>query len=232
MAALDLKDQAWNRRMYDGCKTTDDLRVSTGPGRYALDEPPQYCNACFAPEPTTRVQRWGASLNSQYIKTDVESDLLNLNRPTTKTICDQYNPMTNTVNAAAPVKTKDCEFPQTFSRLVDPPCTLRSSGWNRWEWLCQNPQEGVMVPFDNLVTTRLAAKDSFRPCIPKPMSVAGALPLPLPAGAAQFGSLDTGALSEINASVARASATLRRAGDLYPAAAPNTLVGAHPAPLA
>jgi hypothetical protein len=229
MAALDLKDQAWNRRMYDGCKTTDDLRVSTGPGRYALDEPPQYCNACFAPEPTTRVQKWGASLNAQYIKTDVESDLLNLNRPTTKTVCDQYNPMTNSVNAATPVKSKDCEFPQTFSRLVDPPCTLRSSGWNRWEWLCQNPQEGVMLPFDNLVTTRLAAKDSFRPCIPKPLSAAGALPLPLPAGASQFGSLDTGALSEINASVARASTALRGGGDLYPASAPNTLTGVHPA---
>ena len=89
-----------------------------------------------------------------------------------------------------------------------------------------------MVPFDNLVTTRLAAKDSFRPCVPKPLSVAGALPLPLPAGASQFGALDTGALSEINASIARASATLRGSGDLYPAAAPNTLGAIHPAPLA
>ena len=89
-----------------------------------------------------------------------------------------------------------------------------------------------MMPFDNLVTTRLAAKDSFRPCIPKPLSVAGALPLPLPAGSSQFGSLDTGALSEINASVARAAAVLRGSGDLYPAAEPNTLGAAYPAPLA
>ena len=190
MAALDLKDQAWNRRTYDGGKTTDDIRISTAPGRYMLSEPPQYCNACYVPDPSIRMQKWGASLNSQYIKTDVESDLLNLNRPTTKTISDQYNPTTNVINASANTKTKDCQFQQTYSRLIDPPCTLRSTGWNRWEWLCQNPQEGIMLPFDNLVTTRLSAKDSFRPCIPTPISPAGALPVPIVgigADAAQFG---------------------------------------------
>jgi hypothetical protein len=55
MASLDvLKNQAMNRRTYDGCKTSDDLRVTTGPGRYQLDPPPMYCDATYAPEPTTR----------------------------------------------------------------------------------------------------------------------------------------------------------------------------------
>ena len=226
-----LKDQAWTRRLYDGCKTSDDLRLTTGPGRYALDEPPQACNACFAPEPTVHMQRWGAPLNSRYIKTDVESDLWNINRPTTKSVCNQYNPTANKFNGTATAQAKECEFPQTHSRLVDPPCTLRSSGWNRFEWLCQNPQEGIMLPFDNLVTTRLAAKDSFRPCIPKPINSAAVLPVPMPrAPAMNYASLDTGALSEVNAAMARARATFHRGEDVLPAASADML-GGSPAPV-
>ena len=180
MAALDqLQNQSWNRRQYDGCKTNDDLRVTTGPGRYQLDVPTSYCDACFVPEPTTRQQYWGASLNGNYIKTDVESDLLNINRPTTKTVCNQYDPRTNQVNKGEAQSTKECSFPQTHSRLVDPPCTNRSVGWNRWEWLCDNPQETVMIPFDNGVTTRLQQRDQYRPCVPKPVAQDALLPAPL-----------------------------------------------------
>lgn len=175
---MSLIDQSMNRRKYDGCKTADDLRVTTGPGRYQVNPPNGYCDACFAPEPTIRAQKWGASMNSKYIKTDVESDLFNINRATTKTSCGQYAPATNQINTAGTEKVKECAFPQTFSRLVDPPCTARGTGWNRWEWLCDNPQETVMVPFDNLVTTRLQQKDQHRPCIPKPMDPNAVLPAP------------------------------------------------------
>jgi hypothetical protein len=122
---------------------------------------------------------WGASLNQGFQKTDVESDLLNLNRPTTRTVCDQYNPEKNKVNAAAKESAKECSFPQTFSRLVDPPCNNRAVGWNRWEWLCDNPQEAVMLPFDNMVTTRLQKKDQHRPCIPVPQKPDDLLPAPI-----------------------------------------------------
>ena len=175
-----LQNQSFTRRQYDGCKTNDDLRVTTGPGRYQIDTPPQYCNASFAPEPTIRQQRWGASLNGSFVKTDVESDLLNINRPTTKTICSQYDPGTDEVNQGGRTDMKEQSFPQTFSRLVDPPSTGRAVGWNRWEWLCENPQESVMMPFDWAITTRLSAKDAFRPCIPTPIGPAALLPAPTP----------------------------------------------------
>ena len=174
----ELKEQSWNRRQTDGCKTSDDLRITTGPGRYQLDVPPQYCNACFAPEPTIHQQYWGASLSADYQKTDVESDLFNINRPTTKTVCNQYDPENDNVNKGQLMRPKECSFPQTHSRLIDPPCTLRSSGWNRWEWLCENPQEAAMLPFDNLVTTRLQQKDQFRPCIPVPID--STMPIDVP----------------------------------------------------
>jgi hypothetical protein len=231
MSALAQKDQAWNRRLYDTCKTTDDLRVTTGPGRYQLDAPPQYCNATFAPEPTIHQQRWGASQNSQYVKTDVESDLFNINRPSSKVACNQYNPATNRINQSATTVPKEEAFPQTHSRLVDPPCTLRSSGWNRWEWLCQNPQEGIMLPFDNMVTTRLQQKDQFRPCIPKPIQSDAILPAPdaFDKGS-PFEGLERGALSELKASVERSLSQFPRGEDQLPAA-PTALYGIQPAPV-
>ncbi len=216
MASLDqLKNQSMNRRTYDGCKTGDDLRVTTGPGRYQLDVPPQYCNACFAPEPTTRQQRWGASLNQEFMKTDVESDLLNINRPTTRTVCDQYNPETNQMNSAAKENVKECSFPQTFSRLVDPPCNNRAVGWNRWEWLCDNPQESVMLPFDNQVSTRLQKRDQHRPCIPVPQNPDALLPAP--------SSFETNALLNEDVGVEGVQTMTRAFGEFNPSRGVLTL---------
>ncbi len=222
---MSLIDQNMNRRKYDGCKTSDDLRVTTGPGRYQLDEPNKYCDACFAPEPTIRQQKWGASLNSQFTKTDVESDLLNINRPTTKTACNLYNPLKNDVNAAQTEPVKECSFPQTFTRLVDPPCTMRSTGWNRWEWLCDNPQETVMVPFDNLITTRLQQKDQFRPCIPKPQDPTALLPSPNAHNyGAQFDEVSQSGLVNLSNSMQQVMHQFPRGEDSIPAA-PSALSG-------
>lgn len=227
-----LKNQAFNRRLYDGAKMTDDLRVQTGPGRYQLDAPPQYCNATYAPEPTVRLQKWGASQNSEYMKTDVESDLFNINRPTTKNISGQYNPATDKINKAPALPVKEESFPNTFSRLVDPPCTLRSSGWNRWEYLCQNPQEEVMIPFDWNVTTRLQQKDQFRPCIPKPIESSTLLPAPnaYDTGVGKFEGLGQDSLNELKAASQRSMSQFPRGEDVLPAA-PTALYGVQPAPV-
>lgn len=227
-----IKNQAFSRRLYDGCKMTDDLRVQTGPGRYQLGAPPQYCNSSYAPEPTVRLQKWGAAQNGQYMKTDVESDLFNINRPTTKNVCGNYNPGTDKINKSPLVPVKEASFPNTYSRLVDPPCTLRSSGWNRWEWLCENPQEGVMVPFDWNVTSRLQQKDQFRPCIPKPIDSATLLPAPsaYDEGLGKFEGLEQDSLNELRASNTRAMKQFPRGVDVLPAA-PTALYGVQPAPV-
>jgi hypothetical protein len=168
----------WTRNRADDCHLEDDVRITTGPGRYVTEAPNAYCNASFAPEPTVRQQRWGASQVETYTKTDVESDLFNINRTTTKAVCGQYDPNDNRMNGAGKRAIKEASFPQTHARLNDPPCTLRGTGWNRWQWLCQNPQEGVMMPFDWYVPGRLLHKDAHRPCIPTPLSPAPVLPAP------------------------------------------------------
>ena len=71
---------------------------------------------------------------------------------------------------------KDCMFSQEPTRLSNAPCNLRGTGWNRWEWLCINPQERVEIPFDWNVSSRTLAKDNHRPCIPTPLDQTPAMP--------------------------------------------------------
>ena len=64
---------------------------------------------------------------------------------------------------------KDCDVaPREDTRLSNPINNLRGTGWNRWEWLCLNPQERVLMPFDHAIN-RIVVKDNHRPCVPTPI---------------------------------------------------------------
>jgi hypothetical protein len=207
------------------------MRITSYSVRYQLDKPEHNCPSSFPAEPSVRLQYSGASWPQGQWKTDVESDLFNINRPTTKTIRNQYNPENDKMKKAGFTRPQECSFPKTHSRLIDPPCTLRSSGWNRWEWLCENPQEGVMMPFDNLITTRLQQKDQFRPCIPTPIDSSRVLPVPSSFdNGTPYEGLNTDVLSEIKSSVSRATTSYPQGQDNLPAA-PSALYGIQPAPV-
>lgn len=162
-------DRAMTRYKHDVGKMVENNEISTGPGRWALGVPNAYGNAAFVPEPTTIIQKWGASHIMTSTKTDVESDLTNRGRPTVRTTCGQYQPQQGAALAAALSPMPETSFPQTASHLVDPPCTLRGTGINRWQWLCENPQENVMVPFEHLVDSRHASKDAIYSQIRQPI---------------------------------------------------------------
>lgn len=160
-------DRAMTRYRHDLNKMVENNEISTGPGRYALGVPNAYGNAVYAPNPTVRMQKWGASHDMSSTKTDVESDLRNLGRPVTRAACgSHYDPARDQRRLTS---MPEADFPQTHARLIDPPCTLRGSGVNRFEWLCQNPQEGVMMPFEWAVDTRHSAKDAYMTKILKPL---------------------------------------------------------------
>ena len=165
------------RYRHDINKMTENNEISTGPGRWALGVPNAYGNAVFVPEPTIRMQKWGAAHDMSSTKTDVESDLRNLARPTTKVVCGQFSPTEERIRTLTPMP--EGSFPETHARLVDPPCTLRSTGWNRWSWLYQNPQENVAIPFEHAIDTRHANKDSEVRDI---LSYKSARPMPFPTG--------------------------------------------------
>lgn len=73
----------------------------------------------------------------------------------------------------------DCTTVVEDTRTTNPPCTLRGTGFNRWEWLCKNPQSSV-VPFSEAarwgVSNRIVVKDNHRPCIPTPVDPTPVLP--------------------------------------------------------
>ena len=159
-------DRSMTRYKHDTAKMAENNDISTGPGRWALGVPNAYGNAAYVPNVTTINQKWGAAHDMSSTKTDVESDLRNLARPTVRTTCGQYQPgeKVRTLTAMPEV-----EIPQTSSHLVDPPCTLRGTGINRWAWLCENPQENVMVPFEHLVDSRHSSKDAIYDQLVGPM---------------------------------------------------------------
>lgn len=155
-------DRAMTRGRYDVAQMVENNEISTGPGRWVLGVPNAYGNAAFVPTPTTINQRWGASHIVSQMKTDTESDLWNLGRPSTRTTCGQYQPEHGAAAAASLVPMPEVAFPQTSTHYVDPPSNLRGTGINRWEWLCENPQQDVAIPFEYGINTQVAIRDSYR----------------------------------------------------------------------
>ena len=156
------------------------LYQSVGPGEYRLTEPPNLDEPCFAESPQIRLQRQGVSVNPDKPLIDVDSELMNLTRDASNCPSKKYIPdgsQCGKVNKEENLQHgKDCFFTVEDTRISNPACNLRGTGWNRWEWLCLDPQERVLMPFDHNINNRLVVKDNHRPCIPKPLDVDLSLP--------------------------------------------------------
>jgi hypothetical protein len=146
---------AFTRSKWDSIHQADDARITSYAGRYAFT-PFLNCPNSFPVNATTRLQESGTSWVSGKWKTEVESDLKGIGRPPTKWRADAllYQPRTNEMNTTPLQHAPDEVFPLNFNRLHNPPCTLRSSGWNRWEPLLHNPQDNVETPFDFFIPSR------------------------------------------------------------------------------
>ena len=192
---------SFNRLPYDTCSYKQVLAETTGPGVYQLSTPPNTCEPCHANDPYIRLQSQGASLTRNNI-IDVESDL----QGTTRNLSDcperKYIPSPNASKLCGaqmgggvvcqqsaklcidhntnPIKFNDCFHPTEDTKLSNPPCTLRGTGWNRWEWLYKDPQERVEIPYDFQINSRTLAKDNHRPCLPRPLDQFAVYPTPKP----------------------------------------------------
>jgi hypothetical protein len=195
---------SFNRLNYDTCEYKQTLAQSIGPGHYQVNTPPIDCNSCYPYPPSIRLQSSGASVNKDINAIDIDSEMLNITRPASKCPSKKYMPICpgskcntgepcgqgvsdvcNNKGEMAPTNfTKgttsfpDCEIlPQEETRTSNPPCNLRGTGWNRWEWLCLNPQDKIEMPFDWNISNRIITKDNHRPCIPNPIDPVRVLPL-------------------------------------------------------
>jgi len=157
------RQQALTHLRNDPFHQVDDMRITSYAARYYLNPPAKNCPTTFPTDATTRIQYSGASWVNDEWKTDVESDLRGIGRFATKIRCDDglYNPDTNAMNNKGMSHAQDENVPLTFARLVDPPCTLRATGWNRWQPLFHNPQETFETPFDFFIPSRDTDKEKY-----------------------------------------------------------------------
>ena len=167
----------FNHLRYDVNTYQFDLQASVGPGEYTLGTPTPHCSPCFASDPWTNNGTTGGAECANVALVDVESDLINITKRATGCPTGKYMP-------TAPCAARnygDCRtstLPVTDTRLNNPPATLRCTGWNRWEWLCTDPQmpSKTLIPFDWNVDTSIVVKDNHRPCLATPLDPAAALP--------------------------------------------------------
>lgn len=164
---------SFSRLPYDECSYVYDVNQSMGVGQYVLKTPKPDDNVFFS-NPSVPLNRYGASVCESNV-IDVDSELLGLNVKHTNCPSQQYRPSDKPFCNLVNMKELD-PIRQVDTRQTNPPCTLRGTGWNRWEWLCQNPQDTALVPFETNINNRIVVKDNHRPCIPKPMDNTLALP--------------------------------------------------------
>jgi hypothetical protein len=157
------RQTAFTRSKWDDVHQADDMRITSYAGTYAFT-PYKNCPASFPMDTTTRIQQSGASWVSGLWKTEVESDLMGVGRPSARWREDSllYNPMTNVVNQKPLEHAPDESSPLVFNHLTNPPCTLRATGWNRWDFPIHNPQETFETPFDFFIPARDVDKYRFR----------------------------------------------------------------------
>ena len=159
--ALSVKQQALTRGKFDDFHQADDMRITSYALRYYLNTPDTNCPVSYPVNVTTRIQQSGASWPVGKWKTDVESDLKGITRLGSRIRVDGklYNPDTNHMNNTPLASAPDESVPMLFERLVNPPCTLRATGWNRWEALPHQPQLNFETPFDHFIPSRSLDKE-------------------------------------------------------------------------
>lgn len=178
---------------YDKGTYKTETEQSEGPGLYTINKPRVSSKQCYPYPPTVRIQEQGDSYFKNKSLIDVNSELLGITRYATSDPKGKYNPgcKGNVCSTGHPcgqgvigkcnglkegqrvgdedlAVLEDCFVEAENTRLSNPPCTLRGTGYDRWDWLCVNPQENCIIPFDHNVQNRLVVKDNFKPCYANP----------------------------------------------------------------
>lgn len=164
---------------YDKCTYKHNLSQSIGPGEYQSQTPMPHCRECFSNDPRLRMAKSGNSKCADVPLIDVDSELQGITRRASNCPFDKWLPRKEAFCGLRDMPIcRDEKMRTEDTRLSNPPCTLRGSdnGFNRWEWLCRNPQERVGIPFDVQVNSRTLTKDNHRPIIPTPMDNSAVLP--------------------------------------------------------
>lgn len=154
---------SFNNLNYDTCTYKHNLRQSVGVFDYLMTTPSS-CE-CRVEKPYS---------------IDLDSELIGITRQASNCPDNKHLPTSggksHQVSCIKDSKKICKDITKTHTRLDNPACTLRGSGWNRWEWLPKNPQDKTLVPFDYNISNRIIVKDNHRPVLHKPLDQQTTLP--------------------------------------------------------
>jgi len=164
---------------YDSAAYDQLLRESLGTLKYQLNTPQH--SQCFVEDSNIMMQKGGVSVDMTKPMIDIDSELMGINRKQSHDPHKKYIPKMdakgNICSETKKINYNPCKNIKTeHTRLSNPSFNLRGTGWNRWEWLCQNPQEKLDIEFSMNTNTKILAKDSHRPIVPTPLGAGESLP--------------------------------------------------------
>jgi hypothetical protein len=176
---------------YDVCSYKYQLAETIGPGVYQLTRPDNQSIPVLPKDPRYIAQSSGVSISKNTSLIDIDSELIGISRNLSDCPDRKYMPDANAsfhcgaqtgkvrngcrpgdklcVDNSQVLNFNDNGLFTEDTRLSNPSCTLRGTGWNRWEALPANPQERVLHEFDYQINTKILSKDNHRPCIPNPI---------------------------------------------------------------
>jgi len=165
---------SYTRLKYDDNTYKYSLAATVEPGNY-MTQTPRNCDNCVYYAPGIILDGKADVLCDKAL-IDIDSELLNITRKNSQCPADKYIPDGKAF----------CNYYSTLKECTDlvpeptlisnPKCTGHEVTVNRWEWLCKNPQDKSLVPFDYLINNRLIVKDNHRPLIERPLDQSCALP--------------------------------------------------------
>lgn len=186
---------SWERNRYDTANYEDVLGTNNKRINLVMENP-GICDPCRVPEPGF-LGSAGVSVDPDRPAIDVESDLKQLGRQYDRGL--GYKPYCPKIYMSGPSDglpcgsgvakgpeasqprlkhLPECSFNQIDSRTVVPSCTLRGTGWDRWDPICQDPMElsAIEFPGETNINYRMVIKDSFQRCDLTPWDQTAALP--------------------------------------------------------
>lgn len=190
-----LMSGSWQRLGYDEDAYAHELEENDHRINLAITSP-AICNPCRIPQPGF-LAGCGVSVDPNMQLIDIESDLSNRNWLLSKCPGNSFKPFCPAArdnqegypcgggvvrgpenNQARLKHLPECNFTQIETRTIMPPCTLRGTGWDRFDALCQSPQEESSwhFPGESNISYRNILKDNFQKCNPTPLDQTLALP--------------------------------------------------------
>lgn len=160
---------SFSKLSYDNCAYEKSLNESMNIGHYMLNKPNTDCKNknCYNNNTALIQDKTGVGVSKHYPLIDVNSELLGLNMRHSE--CPSKRQIDNTYAINNKLDTCSSFGNAEDTLLSNPACTLRGTGWNRFDFLHEDPQEKAIMPFQRNIQNRLIVKDNHRPCLPNPI---------------------------------------------------------------